>query len=109
MHRLAIHVGNGAWLIVVLVGVPAVTSMQLGELGLSSLPEFRMLTLAGMAAGAAGNLVCGWLRVAKPRKLWWHWTFVYVAGLGVYLLMFSGHLRFGWLKEALLWLKRSWE
>lgn len=107
MRSFAIHIVNASWLVIVLIGVPAATSIQVGKLGLSAVPEFRMLTLGGLAVGAAGNLLWACLTSGKACKVCWNWTFVYGAALTVYLLVFNGYIHFRWLKDTLLWLKKT--
>lgn len=107
MHPFLIHLANSVWMVVVLVGVPAVTSAQVGSIRLSAMPEFRMLTLGGLALGAACNLVAGFLASGKSRRVYWAWALPYSAGWIIYLLLFNRQINFGWLKEALLWLKRT--
>jgi hypothetical protein len=107
MQRLLIKGINCALLIIVLVGVPAVTSANLGSLQVSSTPIRRMLMLWGLSLATGGNAVAAaiGLKDAKDRRLCRDWAIAFAGLLGVEYAFFYGYLDFGWLKRALLWLK----
>ena len=105
MSRLFIHVGNYVWLVIVLIGVPVITGMQVGGINVSATSKFQMLTLAGLGIGSAINLFGGWWLVGKPRRTCWKWTAIYLVIFVTFYLLFSGYIHFDWLKKALLWLK----
>jgi hypothetical protein len=107
MHRLCVHLGNVFWLVLVLVGIPTITSIQLGRIRLSSTPEFQMLTLAGLGIGATTNLLGAWLTRGKQRIACWQWNFVHLAALLMFYLVFNGQIHFHWLKNALLWVRKT--
>src|SRR5439155_8920215 len=48
MLRALIQCANGFLLIIILIGIPAITSARLGSLQLSSAPKTQMLTLWGL-------------------------------------------------------------
>jgi hypothetical protein len=95
-------------LVTTLIGVPAVTSLTIGAVQLSSVPIARQLTLWGLAGAAAFNLAAAvWLlRGAKERKLCRNWTLIHLLFFIVEYLYFAGHIHFDWLKELLLGLQR---
>jgi len=105
--RLLIKSVNCALLIIVLVGIPAITSTNLGSLQVSSTPTRRMLILWGLSLATAGNAVaaCGALKDAKDRRLCRDWAIAFAGLLGVEYAFYYGYLDFEWLKRLLLWLK----
>ena len=105
--RLAIQLINSFLLIVILIGIPAITSARFGNLQLSSSPKAHRLTLWGLALAAAANAIAA-ESVAKGRKErvvcgWWIAGFL--ALLAVEYLHFNGYFNFNWLKQALLWVQ----
>jgi hypothetical protein len=109
MLRRFVHLANGLWLALVLIGVPAATSITIGRLQLTSLSSSQMLILTGLSLGAGGNaLTALWLgRRDKTGRLCWSWFFGFSLLLGIEYLYFNGHIDFKWLKDLLLWLKRQ--
>jgi len=105
--RLLIQGINAFVLIVIFIGVPAITSARFGRLQLSSAPKAHRLTLWGLALAAIANAVVA-VCPGKGRKeravcLWWMGLFV--ALLAVKYLYFNGYIHFDWLKRALLWVQ----
>lgn len=109
MQRAVIQIVNGAWLALVLVGVPVATSMHVGRFSLSSQPSMQNVTLWGLGLAVVGNLVIGLfvIKNAKVQSLCWMWALAFAALFGVEYLTFSGQLQFGWLKRALQWLQQK--
>jgi len=105
MRRLLIQCLNGLLLVIILIGVPAITSARFGSLQLSSAPKVQLLTLWGLGLAAACNLIAAlWLmKDRRDRTLCWKWTFVFVALLAIEYAYFSGWLNFDWLKKTLQW------
>jgi len=105
MQRLLIHCVNAFLLVVILIGIPAITSARFGSLQLSSAPKAHRLTLWGLAASAIGNMiVAAWLvKGRKERALCWRWVLTFSALFAVEFLHFNGYFSFDWLKRALLW------
>ena len=105
--RLAIQLINSFLLIVILIGIPAITSARFGNLQLSSAPKAHRLTLWGLALAAAANAIAA-VSVAKGRKervvCGW-WVAGFLALLAVEYLHFNGYFNFNWLKQALLWVQ----
>ena len=107
MHRLLIHSVNSFLLVVILIGIPAITSARVGSLQLSSAPKAQRLTLWGLALAAVANAIAA-LSVVKGRKervLCWRWIGAFLALLAVEYLHFNGYFNFDWLKKALLWVE----
>jgi len=105
--RLASQLINSFLLIVILIGIPAITSARFGNLQLSSAPKAHRLTLWGLALAAAANAIAA-VSVAKGRKeqvvCGW-WVAGFLALLAVEYLHFNGYFNFNWLKQALLWVQ----
>jgi hypothetical protein len=107
MQRLLIHSLNAFLLVVILIGIPAITSARFGNLQLSSAPKARMLTLWGLALTGAGNAIAAvaLVKSRKERALCWRWALTFIALLAVEYLYFNGYFNFDWLKQALLWVR----
>src|SRR5436190_9612640 len=105
--RLLIHCINASLLILIFIGIPAITSARFGNLQLSSAPKAHRLTLWGLALAAAANAIAA-VSVAKGRKervvCGW-WVAGFLALLAVEYLHFNGYFNFNWLKQALLWVQ----
>ena len=107
MQRLLIHCVNSFLLVVILIGIPAITSARFGSMQLSSAPKAQKLTLWGLALAAAVNVIVS-LSVVKGRKeraLGWRWAVAFLALLAVEYLHFNGYFNFDWLKKALRWVQ----
>jgi len=105
MRRLLIQCVNGFVLVVILIGVPAITSARFGSLQLSSAPKAQLLTLWGLGLAAACNSSAAlwFIKERKDRMLCWKWTFVFGVLLAIEYAYFSGWLNFDWLKKTLQW------
>ncbi|PYJ86496.1 MAG: hypothetical protein DME22_05010 [Verrucomicrobia bacterium] len=92
-------------LVVILIGVPAITSARFGSLRLSSAPKVQLLTLWGLGLAVACNSSAAlWLmKDRKDRTLFWKWTFVFGALLAIEYAYYNGWLNFNWLKQTLHW------
>jgi ABC-type transport system involved in multi-copper enzyme maturation permease subunit len=108
MQRFLIKCVNCALLIVILIGVPAVTGAQFWNWQVSSVPVARTLMLWGLALAAAGNAAAALfgIRGRKEQKLCWEWAAVFGALLGAECAFVHGWLNFNWLKQFLLWLQK---
>jgi hypothetical protein len=109
MRRLMIHLVNWALLIIVLIGIPSITSKQFGGLAVSSVSKWQMLTLWGLGLIAAGNLLL--VLFAKPkrriRNLLLVWSIVFSAILVFEILLFAEVIHFEWLKDLLVGLSEK--
>jgi len=108
MQRLTIHLLNSLLLIIILIGIPAITSARLGSLQLSSAPKAQKLTLWGLGLTAAFNSTAAiWFtKKRKDRMLCCKWAAVFGALLTIEYLYFKAYFNFDWLKEALQWLQK---
>jgi hypothetical protein len=98
----AIHALNAALLVILMIGVPAVTGFTLGSLRISSYPWLQRLLLAGLGVGVAGNLLMGWwCRPRRQRKAYRGWALLHAAILAMAILTYSGWMDFDWLRELL--------
>ena len=107
MQRFLIIATNCAVLVLLLIGLPAATHVQLGDWQISSVSTSRQLLFWGLAAAGAGNVLAAlWLvKGRKGKVLCWEWTVVF---LGLVLACYGyqhGYFNFNWLKQALLWLQ----
>jgi hypothetical protein len=107
MHRFLVHLANVFLLVLIVIGIPAITSLRFGSIRLSSDPKLQMLTLTGLGLAAATNLVGALFAVTdkKGRRACWTWALLFGLILAVEYCYFRSYIRFGWLKEALLWVQ----
>ena len=110
MQRLSIQCLNVALLVIIFIGLPAVTQAQLGPWHISPARQSQWLMfwgLWGLALAAAGNAVAalGLIKGRKERKLCWEWTAVFIGLLFVQYACLRGYFNFNWLKQTLLWLQ----
>jgi len=108
MSRLLIQCLNTFLLIVILVGIPAVTSARFGNLLLSSAAQAQRLTLWGLAvvAGANGVFALGLIKGRKERLLCWKWAASFLVLLSIEYSLVHGYVNFDWLKAALEWVQK---
>jgi len=109
MQRLLIHLPNAFALVVILIGIPNITSLHIFGLQLTSAAKMQKLTLWGLGLAASANLF-GALFLAKDRKvrrLCQKWMLVHAACFVLEALLFHGYINFGWLKQSLLWLQKK--
>ncbi|MCS1407373.1 MAG: hypothetical protein M2R45_00531 [Verrucomicrobia subdivision 3 bacterium] len=107
MRRYAIHTLNISLLIIIVIGVPAATSIRLGSIQISSRPANETVTLAALLITAIFN---GFASIALAPKsgekiLWRNWAITAAGLLGFYLALYAKFVHFQWLKQGLLWLK----
>ena len=108
MQRFLIKVINCGLLVIILIGVPAITGTRFGHLAVSSAPTAQMLMLWGLSLAVVGNSVAALLfgRAQKLQMLCWEWALVFGSLLGIEYAMIHGYLNFNWLKRGLLWLQK---
>ena len=107
MRRLLIHTANGALVIIILIGIPAVTSARFGSVRLSSDPQLQMLTMDGLGLVAAGNLAGAFLlrKDRKGRRACAAWALLFGLTLAAEFSYARGYLDFTWLKRLLRWVQ----
>lgn len=108
MRQVLIKCINCALLIVVLIGIPAITGARFGSLRISSAPRTQMLILWGLSLAAAVNGVAalGLAGDAGNRRLCRGWAFAFAGLLAIEYGFFHGYVNFDWLKQSLVWLKQ---
>jgi hypothetical protein len=106
MQRFLIQCVNGALLIVILIGIPAITRAQFWRLQITSAPQLQFLLFWGLSLALGGNLAVGafLLKRRKDRVVCWEWSAVFGALLFAYIALIFGYFRFDWLKQSLTWL-----
>lgn len=108
LRRSAIHVANVCVLVIVMIGLPAVASLRLGGVAISSIETRHLLVFWSAVLAASGNLIAIRFvaRDAKERRRCRDWALLYLALLGAEWLYHRGDLQFGWLKNWLLKLRQ---
>jgi hypothetical protein len=108
MRRTLIITTNCALLVLLLIGIPAVTRAQLGNWQISSAPAARTLTFSGLALAAFANFI-GAIKLIKGRKekiLCWEWTAIFCLLLLAQFAFTRGYFNFDWLQRSLLWAQK---
>lgn len=103
----SIHLFNIGMLIIVLIGVPAATSVRLASLQIGSRPASETVTIALVTLTLTVNCL-GWLFLGtqrKTRRIWSRWAAGILFLLLTEISYFGGYLSFDWLQNSLLWLK----
>jgi hypothetical protein len=108
MQRALIQCANSFLLILILIGVPAITSARLGSLQLSSAPKTQILTLWGLALAVVANSFVALALVSgrRERLLCWRWAALFGMIFLIEYLYVHAYVNFDWLREALLWLQK---
>jgi hypothetical protein len=108
MQRLLIITTNCALLVILLIGIPAVTRARFGNLHISSVSDARLLTYWGLGIAAAGNfLVATVFAFGRNAKiLCFEWTAVFGALILAEYGFVHGYFNFDWLKDSLLWIQK---
>ncbi|HKS38316.1 MAG TPA: hypothetical protein VJW76_14065 [Verrucomicrobiae bacterium] len=108
-QRWLVHVANSALLVIVLIGIPAITSLRLGSIRLLSDPKLQMLTLGGLGLIGVANFA-GALLVKKDKKTRHAcraWALLFGIILAAEFLYVHGFIHFRWLKKLLLWVQET--
>ena len=103
MQRFLIQCVNGALLIVMVIGVPAVTRAQFWNVQIASAPKLQLLLFWGFSLALAGNLAAGafLIKRRKERLVCFEWAAVFGALLFAYTAYVLGYLNFHWLQKFL--------
>lgn len=104
MLRFLVKVTNCILLVIILIGIPAVTHVQFGNWQMGSAAKARLLIFFGLVLAAIGNAVPALLiKKDQDRHFFWEWSALFGFLLTVEYAYTSGYLNFGWLKSGLLW------
>lgn len=108
MLRFLIKCVNGAWLVVILIGIPAVARMQFGDWEISSVPLAQKLVFIGLAAGVIANFLGATIFVPGPKAkaLCAKWAFIFGGLLFLEYACVQGWINFNWLKKSLQWMEQ---
>jgi hypothetical protein len=107
MQRLLIKCVNFALLIIIVIGLPAVTRAQFWNIQIISAPKLQLLSFWGLSLALGGNILAAPLlfKGRKERILCWEWAAVFGVLLFAYSAFSFGYFKFNWLKRTLLWLQ----
>jgi hypothetical protein len=107
MHRVLIISANCVFLVFLLIGLPAATRGQLGNVQFSSASTGRTLMFYGLGIALAANLFAAQflIKVRKRKILCWEWAAVFAALLLAFYGFTRGFFNFDWLRHALQWLQ----
>jgi len=107
MQRFLIFAANCAVLVLLLIGLPAITHSQVGYWQLSSDSTGWQLLFWGLVVAAAGNglAALALLKERKGRMLCWSWAAVFGGLLLACYGYRHGYFNFNWLKQALEWMQ----
>ncbi len=106
MPRLLVKIANIAWLVIIFIGVPAITHAQFGHWDVTPESTARMLIFWGLVLGLAANvLMATTFKKRKDQTLGWEWVAAFAGLLIVEFAYTHGYLNFNWLKESLQWLQ----
>ena len=106
MARFLIKVLNSAWLVIVFIGVPAITHASIGNWNITQASTSKILIFSGLALAAAANAVMAvTFKKAKDQFLCWEWVAIFGGLLIVQYCYTKHYLNFDWLKRFLLSLR----
>jgi hypothetical protein len=107
MQRFLIITTNCVLLILLLIGIPAATRAQWGNVQFSSASTSRLVMFWGLGIAAAANILAAliFIKGRKQKFLCWEWAAVFGALLLAYDWFMRGYFNFNWLKHALEWLQ----
>ncbi len=104
MPRFLIKMANVVWLVIIFIGVPAITHAQVGNWHITPASTSRALIFGGLTFAAATNtLLAMTLKKRKDQILCWEWVAAFGGLLIVQYAYTSGYLTFDWLRRTLHW------
>jgi len=108
MQRFLIVATNCALLVLLLIGLPAATRVQLGNWQISSVSTSWQLLFWGLAAAAIGNILAAhaFVNGRKGKALCREWATIFGGLLLACFGYLHGYFNFNWLKQTLQWLQR---
>ncbi len=93
---------NCALLILIVIGVPAITHVQFRSYFISSAPKLQLLLFWSFALALGLNAFAAFLiKNRKDRMVCWEWAGIYGLLLFAYCAHVFGYLHFDWLKNFL--------
>jgi len=108
-QQFLIKSANCGLLVIILIGIPAVTGARFGHLAVSSATTAQVLILWGLALAVTGNsfAALSFSKTRKLRLLCLEWALIFGSLLGIEIALVHGYLNFNWLKQGLLWLQKQ--
>jgi hypothetical protein len=108
MQKFLIKTINGGLLVIILIGIPAVTRSHFGSWDVSSVPLAQKLTFGGLALAIMINVLGATIFVPGPKAkaLCAEWAFVFGGLLFLEYAFVRGWVNFNWLKSSLLWVQK---
>lgn len=108
MQRFLIIAINCLLLALLLIGLPAATREQWGNVQLSSASTGKLLMFWGLGMAAGANIFAAlfFIKGRKSKILCWEWAAVFGALLLAYYGFTRGWFNFEWLKHTLEWLQK---
>jgi len=107
MLKFLIKSINGLWLVVVFIGIPAVTHTQFWHLQIGSAPTAEKLMFWGLALGIVMNFFGATIFPLglKTKETCAKWTLIFGGLLFLEYAFVRGWINFDWLKKSLHWLQ----
>ena len=104
MRRRVIHLFHVACLAIILIGVPAATSVRFGSLRIGSRSATEAVVLVAFAAVVLMDGFGRFVLASNPKEktLWRNWGFCAAGLLAFHWALFEGFFHFDWLREMLL-------
>ncbi|XOV69418.1 MAG: hypothetical protein ACFHW5_11930 [Verrucomicrobiota bacterium] len=104
MKSWLIQLGNGIWLVIIFIGVPAISSLRFGSLQIASRPIWHMLALSGIGLGWIVNAVIYWkfTRTKREKRMCFSWILGYTFFAASFWAYSEKIIQFHWLKNLLL-------
>ena len=104
MKKFLIKCVNCALLILIIIGIPAITRVQFRSYQIGSAPMLQLLLFWTMALAIGLNIFTGLflIKARKDRVLCWEWAAIFSVLLFAYAAFEFGYYNFDWLKKFLL-------
>jgi hypothetical protein len=104
MQRFLIKCVNYALLIIVAIGIPAITHVEFRGLDIGYERIYKLLLLWALGLGLALNLFVASfvVKTRKERLVCWEWAAVFGVLFFAYAAVALGYFNFNWLKNFLL-------
>jgi len=98
---------NGFLVMVLLIGLPTITGLDMGPIRITAMNILQRLTLGGLALAILINLaLVRFIARTKPlRCAGLRWAMIFSGLTLVELMVYTGKLDFEWLRTGLLWLQ----